>query len=364
MTASIRILLADDSAAVRRLVTSTLSKHPDIEVVGAARHGQEALELLPITKPNVILLDVEMPVMDGIDTLKNIRKIDRQIPIVMFSSLTVRGGEATLEALELGASDYVAKPTSTGHVQQAIDYIDRELVPKLRQWKRRPPAVQTKPTASRTNAAVASLQPRPRKIPGPINVIAIGSSTGGPNALAAIVSRLPANLSVPVLIVQHMPTVFTRLLAERLNQSSHLTVAEAYDGAVVQPGQVWVAAGGQHMVTERKGTETRLRLSNDAMENSCRPSVDVLFRSVSEAYEGQCMAVVLTGMGKDGTEGCRELSKKGATIVVQDEASCVVWGMPRAVTEAGLADKTLPLDQIHLEITCAARSKSRSPVPV
>ncbi|MCA9048610.1 MAG: chemotaxis response regulator protein-glutamate methylesterase [Planctomycetaceae bacterium] len=385
MPDSIQVLMADDSVAVRRMVSETLQRCPGIDVVGAARDGREVVDLAARLKPDVILLDVEMPVMDGIEALREIRRQDRHLPVLMFSSLTVKGAEATLDALALGANDYVAKPNGVDNVQQAVDYIKRELVPRIMHWGSRrsavPARLTSRPTESTQPTPVASersvTQPKstlhrpvataptglPAKKAGVINAVAIGSSTGGPNALAEVVPNLPRDLSVPVFIVQHMPAVFTQLLAERLNRLTPLTVTEAKDGDPVVPGRVYLAPGGCHMVVQQVGKERRIALNQDEPENSCRPAVDVLFRSVACVYGGNTLAVVLTGMGRDGTEGCRVLAGQGATIVVQDEASCVVWGMPRSVEEAGLADRIVPLNSVATEIAQRIRNHRRQPEP-
>ncbi len=364
MPSPIKVLLADDSAPVRRLLSSMLAKNDGIEVVGAARHGKEVLEMIGPKKPDIILLDVEMPVMDGIDALRQIRRTDKRIPVIMFSSLTTKGAEATLEALSLGASDYVAKPSGTANVQEAINYINTKVIPTIQQWGRRAagsqgPIVRSGSMAKAGAAAPqasASAPARPRKTSGPIDVVVIGSSTGGPNALVEIVSKLPADLSVPVLIVQHMPTIFTKLLAERLDRSSALKVTEAAAGDSILRGHVLIAPGDHHMTVKSSAGRQK-----DAPVNSCRPAVDVLFKSVTQVYGGRALAVILTGMGRDGTEGCRVLGDRGAFVLAQDEASCVVYGMPRAVAEAGLVDKLLPLDQIHREIMDHADSGRRKP---
>lgn len=343
----IRVLLADDSVAVRRLLSQTLEKAGDLEVVGAAQHGREALEILGRTNPDLILLDVEMPIMDGIDTLKEIRRRGKATPVLMFSSLTVSGAEATLEALACGANDFVAKPTAAGNVSQAVDYINKELVPKIRQWavvKQRGPAVRIGP-------APEAAPKRTPKSTNAIEVVVIGSSTGGPNALATVMTNLPANLGAAILIVQHMPVLFTRLLAERLNKFSPLKVKEAKAGDVIRRNEVLIAPGDFHMTVRPSGQHNVIALNQAAPENSCRPAVDVLFRSAASVYGGRALGVVLTGMGKDGLHGAQDLSKAGATLIAQDKQSCVVWGMPRAVSEAGLADAVVPLSEIHTEIT-------------
>lgn len=369
MVEPIRVLLADDSIAVRKLLSVTLSQQDGLEVVGAAKHGQEAIDLLPSARPDVILLDVEMPVMDGIDALRQIRQRGLKTPIIMFSSLTVRGAEATLDALAMGANDYIAKPTAAGHVQQAVDYIIEQLVPRIKHWGRPQTPVRHNPIAARTspvgNDAVAAMSRRTTRarIPGNVDVIAIGSSTGGPNALAEIIPKLQRDFSVPVLITQHMPSVFTRLLAERLQRNSALKVREAEDGVPLRPGDVWIAPGDYHMTVKRHGTECRISLNQQPPENSCRPSVDVMMRSVAEVYGNRAVAVILTGMGRDGANGCGVIKKRGGFVVAQDQASCVVWGMPRAVEESGVADRIVSLTDIHLELSGCVRSSS-SPQPV
>ncbi|MCA9062347.1 MAG: chemotaxis response regulator protein-glutamate methylesterase [Planctomycetaceae bacterium] len=393
MASTIRVLMADDSSAVRRLVSETLASEHDIEVVGAARDGREAVTMFETNHPDVVLLDVEMPVMDGIAAVRQIRRTDRKTPILMFSSLTVRGGEATLDALSSGANDYVAKPTGASHVQQAVAYIKTELIPKIRMWgaksvANRGPAIRitrtTTPAASTPSTAAAGITapamgrlsvpgPQPsssgsasaRRTPaGPVEIIAIGSSTGGPNALADVIGKLPPGLNVPIVIVQHMPALFTRLLAERLDRLCPMRVREAEKGAVVHPGEIWLAPGDFHMVLKRVRNEVQIDLNQGPPENSCRPAVDVLFRSVADVYGGRSMAVVLTGMGKDGTEGARVMKDKGSYVVAQDEASSVVWGMPRAVAEAGLADRVVPLHEITTEIVTRSRMAARAPASV
>ncbi|MCA9033624.1 MAG: chemotaxis response regulator protein-glutamate methylesterase [Planctomycetaceae bacterium] len=376
MSRFIRVLLADDSTVTRRILMEAISGESDMEVVGAAQNGEEAVALFNAHKPDVALFDVDMPKLNGIEALKAIRMTCQSVPVIMFSTLTVRGGEATLDALASGASDYVAKPTGVGHVDKAMEYLRSDVIPKLRQWgkvykskRESAPSAPVSSAASRPSAAVA-IRParlsdgRPpiktsgKKRNGPIHVLAIGASTGGPNALAEIVAKLPADLGVPVLITQHMPPLFTQLLAERLDRCSGLTVREGYDGAVVKPGQAWVAPGDHHMVVARAPSGVVLRLNQAAPENSCRPAVDVMFRSVAQVYAGNSLAVVLTGMGKDGAAGCLQLSNAGGGVIVQDEDTSIVWGMPRAVAEAGVADAVLPLGEIARAIVSRIRGSS------
>lgn len=390
MSSIIRVLIADDSSVTRRIVSEAILREPDMELAGAAQDGEEAIAFFKSQKPDLILLDVDMPTLNGIEALKAIRRLSDSVPVVMFSTLTVKGGEATLDALAAGATDYVAKPTGVGHLNKAMDYLRQELVPKIRMWGARYKSRQGKTTQTytagtgKTNAVTAmaasgaikeargsasfpvTLSKPPISAPpqlqrrrsGPINVLAIGSSTGGPNALADLMSLLPGDLGVPVLITQHMPPVFTHLLAERLDRSSRLKVKEAFDGAVVRPGEAWVAPGDFHMIVTREGTETLLRINKNPPENSCRPAVDVMFRSIADVYGASALACVLTGMGRDGTAGAQVLSKTGASILAQDEASSVVWGMPRAVYEAGLAEAVLNLKDMAAAITTRIRGSN------
>ncbi|MFN8706969.1 MAG: chemotaxis response regulator protein-glutamate methylesterase [Planctomyces sp.] len=394
MAGRIRVMIADDSSVTRKILTAAISLDMDLEVVAAALNGDEAVNYCRGLKPDVILMDVEMPQLTGIEALREIRKFNPQVPIIMFSTLTVRGGEATLDALQAGATDYVAKPTGVGHVDKAISYLQLEVVPKLKLWGRRNRNVQENAVAiprksngtgtpENSSGAVARSGAVPAVTPGPeaaadpavtnpielseaafdfevsarkrrsdrrktpVMVLGIGSSTGGPNALAELISRLPASLNVPVLITQHMPPIFTQLLAERLDRCSQLTVREGYDGAVLKAGEVWIAPGDHHMMVARDGTSVVIRTTRGAPENSCRPAVDVMFRSLAQVFGAGTLAVVLTGMGRDGTAGCQALSQAGAWIMVQDESSSVVWGMPRVVAEAGLADAVFPLNEMH-----------------
>lgn len=363
MTSPLRILLADDSVTIRRLLTETLSSDATLEVCHSARDGQEALNQFSLVRPDVVVLDVEMPVMDGIEAVVAIRKLNLQVPIIMFSSLTTRGGDATLEALSHGATDYSTKPAHVGHLNDAINQIRNDLIPKIKHWgswyqdqcrlpvtnpttlhiERKPPVtLRREPITSNPTSTIRSERP--------LEIVGIGVSTGGPSALADVLKRIPKHFPIPIVITQHMPPLFTGLLAERLNQICPLSVHEAQEGATLEQGKVLVAPGNQHLVVERNGFQLRVHLDHGPQVNSCRPSVDVMFRSIAEKIGGTSVAVVLTGMGHDGLEGCRFIRSKGGKIVVQDQATSVVWGMPRAVAEAGLADHVLPLNHIADEL--------------
>ncbi len=383
----IRLMLVDDSALIRRLLADVLSGDPMLEVAGHAQNGRVALEKLAAINPDLVILDVEMPEMDGLQTLAEIRKRQPRLPVIMFSSITERGAIVTLEALALGANDYVTKPSNTRNMATALQRVRDELIPRIKTFCRhlaapapaaqptpvtrapaeRPPFGQPSPGQSLFGQSLFGQSPfgqsppfkpdsRASSLPAPprprqrVDVVAIGVSTGGPPALAALLPHFPATFPVPIVIVQHMPPIFTRLLAERLANQSALNIAEGAAGELLLPGQVRVAPGGSHMLLERQGGQIRLQLNQNEPENSCRPAVDVLFRSVAEVYRGNTLAVVLTGMGNDGLKGCEAIHKAGGQILVQDEASSVVWSMPGFVAKAGLAESQIPLSQLAVEI--------------
>ena len=338
----IRVLVVDDSLVIRHLVRQALSEEPRIEVVGADADGIAALEHIPQLKPDVVTLDIEMPRMDGLETLRHIRQDHPRLRTIMFSTLTTRGAAVTLEALSLGADDYVPKAANSGSLDKSLGSLRNDLVPKILQFFAQPHQIDV------VSKAVAS--PPPVRLARRPRVVAIGVSTGGPNALAATIPLLPAHLPVPVLVVQHMPAMFTRMLADRLNSSSRLPVSEAEDDVEIKPGRIWIAKGDHHFAVRRVGDTVRSVLHRGPHENSCRPSVDVLFRSLAAVYASDVLAVVLTGMGNDGLRGVRDLKAAGAHAIVQDMATSVVWGMPGSIASAGMADRVLPLDQIAPEI--------------
>jgi two-component system chemotaxis response regulator CheB len=346
-----RVLIVDDAVVVRRTLADAVSQDSALEVVGTAGNGRIALAKFAALKPDIVLLDIEMPEMDGLETVRELRKIDARVPILMFSTLTERGASATLEALALGATDYLTKPSNTD-MAATSEMVSSELLPRIR-------ALCHLPVASAGAQGAASVPPaiqRPRhklRLMTPVQIVAIGVSTGGPDALARLLPSLPANLSVPVVIAQHMPAIFTSLLAARLAARSPLSVRECKSGEELTAGCAFIAPGDFHMVTSNDKGVVRLRVHQGPRENFCRPSVDVLFRSVANVYGARALAVVLTGMGQDGLKGCELLSSLGARIVAQDEASSVVWGMPGFVARSGLADKVIPLDQIGAEIVRA-----------
>lgn len=365
----VRLLLADDSGVIRRLLTESLASDSEIKVVGAARHGGEALQLVMQLNPDVILLDVEMPVMDGVETVVEIRRRNLKTPIIMFSSITTRGGEATFDALTSGANDYITKPGSLGHAADALEYIRSELIPRVKLWGRRhqfqnaaanhPAQAVYGAIQSGSRRLMTTAAARPSNAVEDIDstgIVAIGASTGGPNALAAVLGSLPCDFPAPIVVVQHMPPVFTRLMADRLNAVCSLHVREAIQGAVVEPGDVWIAPGNFHMTVKKHKGDRVLHLEQSEPEHSCRPAIDPLFRSVAATYGSRCLGVVLTGMGRDGESGSGAIRQAGGCILAQDQSSCVVWGMPRAVQQAGHADQILPLSQIAAGITEVIRS--------
>ncbi|MEV4636010.1 chemotaxis-specific protein-glutamate methyltransferase CheB [Actinoplanes sp. NPDC049548] len=369
----IRVLVVDDSVVVRRLIVDSLTGAPGIEVVGTAANGLLAQAKIDQLKPDAITMDIEMPQMDGIAAVRELRKRHKRVPVIMFSTLSAAGATATLEALAAGATDYVTKPSNVGSVAESIAAVREQLVPKIHALAgRRPlgaprpglgpakrpgpapgpgsrPGLPGRPGVLAGRAAQAPAAPaRPvRRAPhGRVDIVAIGSSTGGPDALTKVLQALPTDLPVPIVVTQHMPPVFTRMFAERLDRSTPLRVVEAGEGMELAPGTVYIAPGDKHLVLQRRNTATLTQLSGAPPENSCRPAVDVMFRSVASLFGAAAYAAVLTGMGYDGRGGAKVLRDAGAEVLAQDEASSVVWGMPGAVVGAGLADEVLPLDKI------------------
>ncbi len=341
---TVRVLVVDDSVVIRRMLTEILSSDPAIEVVGTASNGRLAIARLTQLQPDVVVMDVEMPEMTGLEALPEIRASHPRLPVIMFSTLTTRGGAATLDALALGAADYVAKPANLGSVQASIEAIRSQLVPKVKTLG----GVAASPTTVAAPRGVP--RSRPRLASARVDVVAIGVSTGGPKALAEVLPALPASLPVPVVVVQHMPPIFTKLLADRLDGSCAVHVREAAEGDALEPGHVYVAPGDFHMVVARGAGAARIALNQEPPENSCRPAVDVLFRSCAAVYGAHALAAVLTGMGRDGCRGAEVIHDAGGHVLAQDEATSVVWGMPGVVTRAGLADRVVALDRVAPEI--------------
>lgn len=352
-TDSVRILIADDSLAFRAIVKDALERIPDVEIVGVAPNGRSALEKLARQPVDLLTLDLEMPELDGLGVLKALAEQKSTTRAIVLSAFSERGSKITLDALRAGAFDFVLKPRGD-NLQVNADVLHSELAEKIAAFRRantrRPAATASTAPAARTAGAIA-LRPK-----SPVRVIAIAVSTGGPVALTRVIPALPKDLPVPVLIVQHMPPMFTRSLADSLNTTSALAVSEAAHGDLVTRGRVLIAPGGRQMrVDASEPNSLRIELTDDPPEQSCRPSADYLFRSLAQTVGSGVLGLVMTGMGADGAAGAKLLKARGATIAAQDEATCVVWGMPRAVTDAGLADAVLPLDEIAVTLArCCA----------
>ena len=358
----VRVLVVDDSGFFRRRLCEILSADALIEVVGTAVDGADGVKKAALLQPDVITMDIEMPVMDGITAVRRIMAA-RPTPVLMFSSLTHDGAQATLNALEAGAADFL--PKQFEDIAKDREEAKQLLCARVRALARKPMAAPRPAVAAATQTAgvaatgarpVAVKAPAPRPVPavakvepvrrGQNQIVVIGTSTGGPVALQQVLTKLPANFPVPILLVQHMPASFTPAFAERLNQMCALSVKQAEDGDALMPGTVLLAPGGRQLLVEQRNGLVRARVIDGDPAMHYRPSVDITFASVAKAYAGKALAVVLTGMGADGREGARLLKQGGATVWAQDEQSCVIYGMPAAVVEAGLADRVLALSDI------------------
>lgn len=345
----IRVLVVDDSVVIRRLVTDLLQADPDIEVVGTAVNGRAALHKVESLTPDLITMDIEMPEMNGIESVRALRASGCTTPIIMFSTLTEQGAAATLDALSAGATDYVAKPANVGSVGRSMEQVRESLIPRIKtlvpRTFLRPPAIAAAPRAPQAGRPALAV----RSGSSPYRLLVIGSSTGGPEALHKLFSALPL-LPVPIAVVQHMPPVFTRQFAARLHRSSAWEVTEVEHGQPLGPGQVAIAPGDHHLEVVSTSRGFSARLSQGPQENYCRPAVDVLFRSAVAAAGGAVLGVVLTGMGQDGERGADLIRQRGGSVIAQDQATSVVWGMPGAVTNSGSAEMVLPLTQIAPEL--------------
>jgi two-component system chemotaxis response regulator CheB len=399
-----RVLIVDDSKVARSTLVRWLANEPNIRVVGEAKDGFEALTALKVLDPDVVILDVEMPGISGIEVLRRIHRYDAKKTVIMFSATTKRGAAATIEALALGAADYVTKPSSSGDQGSSVDAIRYDLVTKIKVLgsqrlrheakapleRFRPPNSIKSDERQSDDKGQVGISPRSghdaagqsRQLGGNLNntarvpkqsakgangldsglgktmvaakrveAVVIASSTGGPAALTEIVPKLPSDLAVPVLIVQHMPALFAEMLAERLDGRSALNVAIAEEGVAVTAGTIYIAPGGRHLeVVQRGAREIVCHLGDGPPEQSCRPSANVLFRSAAQVWHSHLLGVVLTGMGADGCDGSEAIVRQGGSVIVQDEATSVIWGMPGAVAKAGLASASLPLQAIAGEI--------------
>lgn len=366
---NLRVLVVDDTIVYRKAISDIIDEIPGVECVGVAHNGSIAISKIKTLKPDILTLDIEMPQMNGIEVLAEIKKNHLGVGAVMLSTLTAEGSEMTMRALDLGAFDFVLKPQSKNQTEGKRE-IKAALEPILKAFARSrlssslirsPDRVTPARTAQRSTSAARTITPtaplpvtaRPavaRK--GKSEIVTIGISTGGPNALNQMLPKLPGDLGVPVLIVQHMPPVFTKSLAASLDKKCQLTVKEAENGENILPNVVYIAPGGKQMklIAGTDGKHRMIKITDDPPENSCKPSVDYLFRSVGDYYVGRTTAVIMTGMGSDGTKGLGILKNKSAHIIGQDEASCIVYGMPKAPAELGYIDVVVPLGKIADEI--------------
>lgn len=343
----IRVLLVDDSALVRRVVGAMIDAEPDLELVGSEANGKLALEACDRVDPDIVILDVEMPEMNGVDTVAILRARYPRLPVIMFSAYTQEGAAITIEALTRGAADFVTKPSQEGPAGMSLAKVRDTLLAKIRGLAR---SGRKRTKIERVTTVEPVAVTPPKGDAGTVQIVCMAVSTGGPSALETVLAALPANFPVPIVVVQHMPATFTCHLAKRLASRCSLEVSEARDAEIPRPGTVIIAPGDVHLLLKKTTNVVRLLTNREAPENACRPSADVLFRSAAAAYGSATLAVVLTGMGQDGLAGCRQIRQAGGQIVVQDEASSVVWGMPGAVARAGLADRVLPIDQIAADV--------------
>ena len=350
MASPIRVLVVDDSPFMRRAITRMITAEPGIEIIGQASNGAEALEQIAQLRPDVVTMDIEMPIMDGLTALKRIMT-ERPLPVIMMSTLTQTGSSATLQALELGAFDFVPKPETS---MLDVFTVQHELTSKIKEASR---PRRTGPLPPLPVPAAPPARIGDHRLSQGIDLVAIGISTGGPPALQALLPQLPADLPVPVLVVQHMPPGFTRSLAERLDKLSSVRVKEAEQGEKLEAGTVYIAPAGWHLTlkTDSRGAFVQLIDSSDS-KTWHKPSVDVMMASVAMSYGPRALGLIMTGLGNDGTAGAGAMKRAGAPIWAQDEETCVVYGMPRAVFESGVVDKVLPLPRIATELTRLFRS--------
>jgi two-component system, chemotaxis family, protein-glutamate methylesterase/glutaminase len=351
----IRVLVVDDSTVIRGLLSRSLDSDPGIKVVATAANGKTAIDEVTRTEVDVVVLDIEMPVMDGMTALPQLLAARPGMQVIMASTLTLKGASISMKALSKGAADYVPKPSSTGEVNSAEDF-KRELISKVKSWGA--VARRRRGSIARHAGEASSGSSAPRRFPaGPIKLrdvpalfrpdcLAIGSSTGGPQALFKVFQMMGKVTNLPVFVTQHMPATFTTILAEHLAQACGMPAAEAKDGEPVVPGRIYVAPGDFHMTVQVEGGRKVLRLDKNPPENFCRPAVDPMLRSLAKAYGGKVLAVILTGMGQDGLKGGQALAAAGGVIAAQDEATSVVWGMPGSVASGGLCSAVLPLSDI------------------
>jgi two-component system, chemotaxis family, protein-glutamate methylesterase/glutaminase len=368
----VRVMVVDDSAVIRGLITRALETDPGVQVVATVGNGQLAISQLGRTDVDVIVLDIEMPVMDGITALPELLKTAPDVKIVMASTLTQRNAQISIEAMQKGASDYIPKPSSTGEIHGSADF-KRDLLEKVkalgrvrrdRRDRNKAAGIPDAKGAPAPRSAAASPRPSLLSPTAPVQlrpfgrltpqIVGIGSSTGGPQALFTVLGAMPPAMRLPIVITQHMPATFTTILAEHIGRVSKRPTAEGKDGETIEQGKIYLAPGDNHMVVEIDGARKVIRLNKNPPENFCRPAVDPMFRSLAAVYGASVLGVVLTGMGADGAKGGKVLVEAGGSVIAQDEASSVVWGMPGAAAQAGVCSAVLPIDKIAGEIARVA----------
>ena len=353
-SSKIQVMVVDDSAVIRGLFTQVLESDNSIKVVASVGDGEQAIKALQRTEVDVVLLDIEMPNMDGLTALPQLIKAKPGLTVIMASSLTERNAEISLRALRMGATDYVTKPSSREALRQADDF-KRDLVTKVLALSGK--SVKSESGAAPLNGAAFATAQKSKEIvlrePGKIkpSILAIGSSTGGPQALVECLKPITDSIKLPIVITQHMPPTFTAILANHLHQASGWPAAEAKDGDVIQGGHIYVAPGGKHMLIQSGGLKKTISLSDSPPENFCKPAVDPMLRSLVEAFGPAVLVLILTGMGADGCAGSKHVVEAGGTVIAQDEATSVVWGMPGAVASSGLCSAVLPLNEIGAKIS-------------
>lgn len=366
----IRVMVVDDSAIIRGLISRILVSDPGISVVASVGNGKMAVESLGRHDVDVVIMDIEMPVMDGLTALPKLLEVKPDVRIVMASTLTLRNAETSLRALELGASDYISKPTATRDISGG-DEFQRLLLEKVRALgslakrgaRATAPVSVPRPAPAATPGAPPSLYPTgpiTLRAPGLLRplVVAIGSSTGGPPALFTVLKDIQSSIGVPILITQHMPPTFTTILAQHIERNSGWPCREGQAGEPILSGRIYLAPGGYHMLVDQHEGKPIIRLTQDPPENFCRPAVDPMLRSMVKYYNGRILSVILTGMGADGMRGCREVVQAGGTVFAQDEATSTVWGMPGAVATDGICSAVLPLKDIGARVMTLMAGKN------
>lgn len=344
----LRVLVVDDTALFRQIIEEAFQSISGVSVIGKAHNGKVALEMIENLKPDLVSLDIEMPEMDGVQVLQHLQQASHRPGVLVLSALTQKGGMLTMKALELGAFDFLTKP-SLGSADANKAWLCKELETRISAYSRRKEVEGSLTSRPKPTKETLPEERAPKDLAKP-ELIVMGVSTGGPTALATLLGGFPADFPLPILIVQHMPPLFTRSLAQSLSRKCRIDIKEAEQGERLKPATAYLAPGGAHLKLKKDAAGLFCQVTDDPPENHCRPSVDYLFRSVSQAVPGRALAVILTGMGNDGTLGLRLLKRHGCRVIAQDEASCVVFGMPKEAIQAGVVDHVLSLDLIAGEI--------------